>query len=203
MAINLSVRADIIDIRRYAPREGDVFLVDTNVWLWMTHSLLSSTPKAYQVSRYPGFAKKALESKASLKRLDLSFPELANCIERDEYEIYNSINKCNTNKFRHNYSKERLYIVNQVNSSWSQVRNMSSSVEFTLCPNVVESAVQTFTNYPLGGYDLFFIEALKENQMTGILTDDMDFACYPGIKVFTANNRVVSAARSQKKLKVN
>ena len=35
MAINYAVQAEVIDIRADRPKPTDIFLVDTNVWLWM------------------------------------------------------------------------------------------------------------------------------------------------------------------------
>jgi hypothetical protein len=37
MTLNLTVRSDVIDIKTDNPRKGDIFLVDTNVWLWYTY----------------------------------------------------------------------------------------------------------------------------------------------------------------------
>jgi len=203
MAVDLFVRADIVDVRNYIPKKDDVFLVDTNVWFWMTYSQTSRKLNSYQVIRYPDFAKKALTNKAILKRLDLSFSELAHSIESIEFKKVKSILNCSRKEYRHNHPQERQNVVNEVASSWRQVCTMSSSVEFILSQDIVQKATKTFMNYPLDGYDLFFIEVLKDNEINGVLTDDMDFACYPGIKMFTANDRVVSAALSQNRLKAN
>lgn len=36
MAINYNVQADVIDIQRDQPQKTDTFLVDSNVWYWLT-----------------------------------------------------------------------------------------------------------------------------------------------------------------------
>ncbi|MBG1240155.1 hypothetical protein [Nostoc sp. NZL] len=38
MVVNLSIQADIIDIKTDNPQQGDIFLVDTNVWFWQTYT---------------------------------------------------------------------------------------------------------------------------------------------------------------------
>jgi hypothetical protein len=49
MTVNLTIQADVIDIRQDPPRQSDIFLVDTNVWLWQTYTnLLSTSPNAQQ-----------------------------------------------------------------------------------------------------------------------------------------------------------
>jgi len=50
------------------------------------------------------------------------------------------------------------------------------------------------------GYDLFLLEAMKNNGVVQIITDDGDFSSVSGIKIFTANLNVIRAARDQGKL---
>ena len=38
MAANIVIRADVVDISKDTPRNNENFLVDTNVWYWMTYS---------------------------------------------------------------------------------------------------------------------------------------------------------------------
>ena len=37
MAINLTVQATVVDIRSDTPKPYDTFLVDSNVWYWLTY----------------------------------------------------------------------------------------------------------------------------------------------------------------------
>ena len=41
MAANIVIRADVVDISKDTPRNNENFLVDTNVWYWMTYSKAS------------------------------------------------------------------------------------------------------------------------------------------------------------------
>jgi hypothetical protein len=52
----------------------------------------------------------------------------------------------------------------------------------------------------LDGYDLITIEAMHQNGIKHIITDDKDFLTVPGIVVLTANNNAVQAARAAGKL---
>jgi hypothetical protein len=38
MAINYTVQAEVVDISADTPKTEDAFLVDTNVWYWLTYS---------------------------------------------------------------------------------------------------------------------------------------------------------------------
>ena len=41
MSVLYAVQADVFDIERSGPQGADCFLVDSNVWLWMTYSNVS------------------------------------------------------------------------------------------------------------------------------------------------------------------
>jgi hypothetical protein len=53
MTINLNIKADIIDIRNDTPQQDDIFLVDTNVWIWQTYTNAGFVAKPYQLNYYP------------------------------------------------------------------------------------------------------------------------------------------------------
>jgi hypothetical protein len=59
-----------------------------------------------------------------------------------------------------------------------------------------DAALHRFATQPVDGYDLFLLEALSAGGLTQVLTDDGDDCTVPGIHVFTANLRVLTAARS-------
>ncbi len=48
MTVNYTVKADVIDIMTDSPQKGDIFLVDTNIWYWLTYPQASSSLTAYQ-----------------------------------------------------------------------------------------------------------------------------------------------------------
>ena len=52
MAINYTVQAEVVDISADTPKTEDAFLVDTNVWYWLTYSRASQSarpPAYYQI----------------------------------------------------------------------------------------------------------------------------------------------------------
>lgn len=42
MPVNYIVQAEVVDIRSDAPKNEDIFLVDTNAWYWYTYTVESS-----------------------------------------------------------------------------------------------------------------------------------------------------------------
>jgi len=54
MTINLTVRAEVIDVRTDTPQPSDTLFVDTNVWLWQTYGLPPKPdPKNWAVGSSP------------------------------------------------------------------------------------------------------------------------------------------------------
>jgi precorrin-8X/cobalt-precorrin-8 methylmutase len=52
MVVNLNIQADIIDIKTDNPQQGDIFLVDTNVWFWQTYTNAGFGTKASKFGNY-------------------------------------------------------------------------------------------------------------------------------------------------------
>ena len=59
----------------------------------------------------------------------------------------------------------------------------------------MQSALSRFPAVALDGYDLLMVEAALQSSLTQIITDDGDYATVAGLTVFTANERVLGAAR--------
>lgn len=153
MTINLIVQADIVDIRSDVPQSDDVFLVDTNVWLWETYGnatlLARHKPSADRKSReYSAYLGRVIPAGAGLKYSGLILAELAHVIEKIEWEIFkrqNNFPKLTAKEYRHNYPQERSIVAAIVQGAWSQVTMLASSVDLTMDYAVVPG-IQVFTS---------------------------------------------------------
>ena len=125
MAINYRVQADVIDIRTDTPQPVDEFLVDTNVWYWMTYtraSLGASPPHVTQLTDHPNYINQALSNKSRLRFCGLALAELVHLIEKTEREIYiAAAGQVLAKEFRHNLPLQRANVVSEVQSAWTQV----------------------------------------------------------------------------------
>lgn len=204
MSVNYVIAADVIDIRVDSPKPEDVFLVDSNVWYWMTYTRASLVMEPWTKSRvrdYPAFVNKAIATSAELYRCALSFSEIAHIIEKSEREIFEKTSgPIRTKEYRHNHPTERLNVVSEVKAAWGQVKTMASSLDVTINDSVTGAALARFEKECVGGYDLFVLEAMSSEKVIQIITDDGDFATVCGIRVFTANKNVITAAQQQGKL---
>jgi predicted nucleic acid-binding protein len=201
MAVNYAISADVVDIGADTPKAADAFLVDTNVWFWMTYPTASQSAIPYQLTSYPSYVNNALESKAKIFRTGLSLAELCHRIERTEHDIYRScVTAIELKEYRHNLSAERSRIVSEVQAAWGQIKSLAEPLSLAVDEPTTDAALARFQKANVDGYDLFILETMKSNGVLQVITDDGDFTTVSGIQVFTANRNVISSARAQGRL---
>lgn len=202
MPINYNVRAEVIDLRSDTPQDDDMFLVDTNIWFWLTYTQASASAAPYQIRDYPTYIAKALTTKCLLSYCGLSLSELAHNIEQTERKIFNSRSSTNlkSKEYRHNYPTQRANIVSEIEIAWDQVTLIAASTDITVNEALTNAALNRFKTQILDGYDLMILEAMDKAGINQVITDDGDYVTVPGIKVFTANKNAIAAARNQGKL---
>lgn len=199
MAAQLNINASIVNILKDKPKVNDTFLVDTNVWFWMTYS--NATICHYQ-KYYPSYLNQALSANAHIHYCGLSLAELAHLIEKIEREIFEKMQNCKipSKEYRHNFLPQHIKVVSELEASWNQVKSMATPISISIDEVTTDAALQRFKNEKVDGYDLFILESMKKHGIKNIITDDGDFATTPGITVFTANKNVIITAQQQKKL---
>lgn len=198
MAVNYIVQAEVVNIQSDQPKKDDIFLVDTNVWYWLTYTKASTSANYYQITDYPTYIAKALAAQSLLLYCGLSLSELAHNIEQTEKQIFSSTLK--PKEYRHNYPAERANVVAEIQAAWSQVTSIAVSTDITVDEAITNNALTRFSTQPLDGYDLLILEAMDKAGILQIITDDGDYVTVPGIRVFTANRNVLTAAGNQSKL---
>ncbi len=203
MPVNYVIRAEVVDIRSDTPRNGDVFMVDSNVWFWMTYVTASINSMDYQMQDYPDYINKSLAMGARTCCSGLSMAELTHLIETTEREIYSQYyGTIGTKEYRHNMSAERVRIVKIIHAAWAQVKTMSDLLDLSIDDTTTSSGINRLQNQPVDGYDLFLLETITRHRVLQVITDDGDFTTIPGVQIFTANHNVLNTARSQGKLVV-
>lgn len=189
---NYTVQADVVDVTTDAPKAGDVFWVDTNVWYWQTYRRASQRdagrqPKGYQTSKYPNFLRQALRAGAKLHWIGLSLSELARQIEDAEHEIAEGLGRVpagvNAKSYRHDYPTERQNVVRQLELCWRAVEQIAKPLpgDLVLDATAVNTALTDMASCALDAYDLFAIQAMRVAGITQVLTDDGDFCTVPGL----------------------
>jgi len=204
MPINYDIKSEVIDIKTDTPNSKDFFLVDTNVWYWLTYTRASQAtqrPSPYQLTTYTTYIKKALSSKSKLFTCGLSLPELAHLIEKTEYEIHiRSHQGINKKEYRYNYPSCRNGVVQEISAAWAQVAAMSEPLKVLINEPVTNCALKRLKTEFTDGYDVFILEAIKQCKILQVITDDGDYSSVSGIKLFTAKPEILRVAQQQGKL---
>lgn len=205
MSVQYAIWADVFDIGQTSPQGSDCFLVDSNVWLWLTYSNAGHGEpnwRAVLMSQYAAFVQGALAGSARVCCCGLSLAELSHIIEKTEREIHEASagSSIKTKEYRHNYATERNRVIAEIQAAWAQVESLAEPMTVTIDSPATAAALNRLQTEKVDGYDLFILEAMKSHGVVQVITDDGDFASVKGIQVFTANRNVISAARSQGKL---
>lgn len=200
MTIHYTIQATVVDIQTDTPNKKDVFLVDSNVWYWMTYPNAGQSGNPYQIADYPAYVNQALIAGSGIYWSGLSLAELSHLIERTEREIYEGIHgSVQAKEYRHNLHAEHTRVVSEVEAAWVQIRSLGESLDTLIDETTTNAVLNRFKTQSIDGYDLFMLETMARHNVIQIITDDGDFATIPGIQVFTANRSVLNSARDQGK----
>jgi hypothetical protein len=195
-----TVRAEVIDIRTDTPVAMDALLVDTNVWFWHAYpdvAAIAGAATPSQMGDYTRRIRDSADAGATLYHTAVSLAELAHLIEQHERDVYASaVAPVTAKEYRHNLPAERTRIAGVVQRAWSLVQADSLLLSLILDAGAIHAALGRFATQKVDGYDLFLLEAMSAAGVSQVLTDDGDYGTVPGIQVFTANPRVIAAARS-------
>jgi hypothetical protein len=208
MTLDLIVRADVVDIRTDTPCKSDIFLVDTNVWLWYSYpnSTTDLDPaRQKDVSNYLSYLIQAASVGATLAYSGLILVELASVIERNELKTFQkAFPRIKPKEYRHNFSQERANVAKIVESAWAMVRDFAISIDLMINDTAIDNALQRFQEQSLDGYDLLHLETMIQADagQIKIMTDDCDYCTIPEIQLFTSNSNVIEASGSQHRLRI-
>jgi hypothetical protein len=204
--LNLSVRADVIDINGDTPCKDDIFLVDTNIWLWYTYANSTTDLDAVrlaEINTYLDYLTEAASIGSTLTYSGLLLAELASVIERNEWKIFRRTNyKLELKEYRHNLPIERANVAMLVESGWNAVKDIAVPVDIIVNDAMTDAALKRFQSQTLDGYDLLHLEAISQagTGQVKVMTDDCDYCTAPDIQLFTLNSNVIESAKLQQKL---
>ena len=184
----------VFNITTSRPVHTDKYFVDTNVWFWFTYCASKeintvNKPRRYQVLKYPECIERALDAGAKLFHCPLVFSELANVIERTEYEIYKNI-VGNPNLSRKRFramENEREKVINEIKIAWTTVNSISTCLDIKLGKQIVTPALACLESAPLDAYDAFYLQVMSSEGITSLITDDQDFMAAGVQSIYTAH----------------
>lgn len=200
----IDVRATVVDLRTDQPRATDVFLVDTNVWLWACYASAEyADQQPYQTHTYPPYLRGAKAIGARLAESAITWVELAHLIERLEWKIFRNYTgeTPDLKTYRQAFPEERRRVLQELESAWHIAEDLSNfaTLPLSLDAAAIESLAQDYQSFRVDGYDLLIYHAARGAGIRQILTDDVDYGEL-NVQIFTANQKLINIAREQGKL---
>jgi predicted nucleic acid-binding protein len=192
--------AGVYDIRTEHPRADERIFVDTNVWKFFAYANATTGSKGRPVEK-AAYSKYVMACRAAIATLywsPLSYSELAHVIETIEMDIHNSTappgKQCKSIKQFRTGTVERATVVAEMQIAWNQVSSLGTALPTPTDETALTKAIALFEGCPLDGYDIFYVNAMRNAGIDAIVTDDVDFIYVPGLHVFTANEKALQLA---------
>lgn len=188
----------IFNISTFNPRKEDKYFLDTNVWYWTTYcgSKIFSKPNQpanYQLEKYPEFIEKIQDVGAKIFHCPLTYTELANIIENNEYQEYlKSIPSYIKKKEYRKLRKEREKVIKEIDTAWKTICSMSECLNLNVDKETIKAAHQFLSSSVLDAYDAIFIHFMSAHNLTMLVSDDSDMASIRIDQFFTANRRILN-----------
>lgn len=205
MTKKFDVQASVVDLRRDIPASGDKFLIDTNVWYWVTYtraSLGSQRPKSYQLQEYTSYLDKALRVKAAMFCSVYSLTELAHLVEETERDIYmrEEGQDVTSKEYRHRIEGGWEDVIQELDTAWKQIKQFARPLEASLTEADAEDLITKLRNFPMDATDHLVVNSMRTKDLAAVITDDLDFAVMPKLVVFTCNPRIIELAKETNRL---
>lgn len=187
----------IHSVARPVLNHQDRFFVDTNVWFWFTYCAqkeMSSinAPLRYQSVQYPKFIERVLDAGAKLYHCPLTYTELANIIEKTEFNSYESNNPGISRKEFRSIKIERSRVISEIDMAWRTVNSISTCLDITLNNAKISSIHTMLGSSTLDSYDALYLSLMQHQGINKIITDDTDFANSHVDYIYTANNKILN-----------
>lgn len=187
----------IYSVQKTKPVHQDRYFIDTNVWFWFTYCASKEistehSPKRYQLEKYPEFIEKALDAGAKIYHCPLVYTELANIIEKTEFDIYceNNPDMTMTRKKFRRLESERKRVIAEIDLAWRTINGLSTCLDINLRKDRIASIHALLGRTSLDSYDALYLCLMEQEGIEKIITDDSDFVTSTVAHIYTANNQI-------------
>lgn len=197
----------IFDIKTTMPERSDRYFIDTNVWYWFTYcgsnQFAEENTRHYQLTEYPKFIEKILNAGAKIITCPLVYTELANLIERNEYEEYLSNNQLTSDQISRKKFREmegfREKVLSEIKTAWSTICEIAPDCLALNLDLETANATHTFMSQSLlDPYDAIFVHFINSHGIDMLISDDGDMMTTNIDQIFTANNRFITPKKLKK-----
>ena len=204
MSVQYAVQADVFDIRQTNPQGSDCFLVDSNVWLWMTYSNAGHDEpnwRAALMAKYVTFVQDAVINNGKVYCCGLSLAELSILLKPSVKSMRRAREPASRQKsIGITFTIQRTRIVVKFKCLEPGVyRREHKPLSITIDSSTTTAALNRLQTEKVDGYDLFILESMRSHGVEQVITDDGDFVTVPAFR-FSLLTATLSAARAQGRL---
>jgi len=184
--------AHCVSVEVERPRASDTFLIDSNVLIYVAYSPLGQGEVARALGYvYSGFLQRCYNAGSKLYVSGLSYPEIANVVERFRWTEYGGDAVVGRKGFRE-LAPHREVVLADLEEVWRQVTSTATVLATTIDEAAVQRIATLFRGSRIDGYDGFLIDAARQAKIPNVITHDRDFASASNLVVFTANSALLS-----------
>lgn len=177
----------IFDIEKYSPAEGERFLFDTNIWMYIFCPI--GNYKKHIVGQYSSFLKKVIGTKAEIIINLLILSEFINSYLRLEFEIFKMRNP--DAEFKRDFRKNSSYkrITHDISSAVKNILKISKGVDDKFSSIDIGSIISEFEKQNLDFNDLYY-QGFCQIEKVKIVTNDKDFR-HADNEIITGNPKIL------------
>lgn len=192
---------DLMQLAKMRQTFNQGFYVDTNIWYKITYE---ANPEL--VNLYPQVLSSLLnDARTKLLRSKLSFSELANLIDRYNWQGYQNTHHRLPRKAYRQLTTERQVVISAIDNRLKQVETYTDDVESDRFEEVLNyitesNFVETLAESYLDPTDAMMINIIRENGVKNVITDDKDYLSVSDIYLFTLNGKAIERAKREDKL---
>jgi len=194
----------VCDIANDVPRAEDVIFVDTNIWVFQTYegaTLGLSRNREAQIDRYQRYLGRARQVTATLAIFPTVLLEMANVIERYEYEHAcreDGVEAWSAGHLLKHYRQRepfRRTVAHAVASAWAETSSRTICFDNTLGADDCFNAGMEAEAAAIGISDAVHLQLVQKHGCSCILSDDIDFVDPAfDVTLLTRNERALSKA---------
>ena len=187
--------SSIKDIRTYKPIDNTKpYFLDTNVLYWYAYPRFSKDMRLpLNADPYYNFVDYLVSSGNPLYTSIYNLTELVNVIEKNEFELYRKLypDIPYTKKDYRKLTKERSSLMQTLNTSISNVKNICNVLSFNFNAQHLDSFMSNFSSHRCDVFDYAILQNCIALNQLNIISDDSDFVTMEKINLHTANLSVI------------
>jgi len=194
------IASNIYNVAYVWDDEIDEIFIDTSV---LYHLMSAKDEQCYKQAEYSRFFKQIKTFKCKSYVSEIVLGELFHLTEKKRLDLYNKEedgDDIHIKDFRkiHNKREEYLRIATTFLSAIEKLTDESFPV--TLSKDSRNKMLTLCREAAIDSNDAFNIEVMNNKGLTAVLTDDYDFAYVEGLKILTANRKLICDAKAAGKL---